>query len=360
VSSTKPIRVIQWATGKLGTSILRESLLRPEFEVVGCFVYTDEKAGRDVGELAGLPPVGVKATMDRDQISALDADVVFHCPQLQPTMDEHDRDVAALLESGKNVISIAGYAYPPGEGRDRAARLQKACEDGDATLMGTGINPGFVCERLATTLTGLCTDIKHVHVIEAYDCSCAPPMMAGVMGFGQTPEVYEMIASQPIWDAMYIGILHDAVDRLGGRVDRIEKQRECFLSPADQHDGVPVPVNQGTVAGIRRRWSAWMDGDAFYTLELHWYVGAPVPELHGESGWTVTIDGTPSVQAGVRTAATLADLRDHAPAAYDDKLMAALVINAAPEVVARPAGFMRAPVFAPHQYRANSDAVQPI
>jgi len=360
VGSAEPIRVIQWATGKLGASILRSSLLRPEFEVVGCFVYSESKAGRDVGDLAGLPSAGVTATMDRNEIYSLDADVVFHCPQLQPTMEEHDRDITALLESGKNVISIAGYSYPPGVDQNHAARLQKACELGNTSLMGTGINPGFVCERLATTLTGLCLDVKHVHVLEAYDCSCAPPMMLTVMGFGQQPHAYEAMGLQHMWDAMYLGILNDAVDRLNGHIDHIDKHHEVFLSPTDQHDGIPVPIDSGTVAGTKWRWTAWMDDEAFYTLEFHWYVGAPIDELQSDSGWTITVDGTPSLQACVRTAATSEELRSDAPAAYDDKLMAALVLNAAPEVVAAPAGFIRVPVFGPHQHRMHSDPAQTI
>jgi len=352
VIRSRPLRVIQWATGKLGSSILRESLLNPEIDVVGCFVYSESKAGRDIGEIAGLPHVGVAATMDRDEIYSLEADLVFHCPQLQPTMDEPDSDVAALLESGKNVISIVGYSYPPGLGSEHSARLQKACELGNASLMGTGINPGFVSERLATTLTGLCLDIKHVHVLEAYDCTCAPPMMLAIMGFGQDPDAYEAMGLQEVWDAMYLGIIYDVVDRPGGRVDHIEKTHELFLSPRDQLDeSIPVPVTQGTVAGTKWQWTVLTNEAPFYTLEFHWYVGAPIPDLQKDSGWTITIDGTPSLQASVRTATSVEDLRNHAPAEYDDKLMAALVLNAAPDVVAAPAGFMRVPVFAPYRRR---------
>jgi hypothetical protein len=341
---------VQWATGKLGGEILREALLSPGFDVVGCFVYSDDKDGRDVGDLVGLPSVGVRATRDRAAIDALDADVVFHCPQLQPTMDEHDADVARLLASGKNVISIMGYSNPPALGPAHADPLRAACERGNTTLFGTGINPGFVCERLATTLTGLCTNIAHVNVLEAYDCTCSPALMLQVMGFGQTPEAYESLGLQQMWDGMYLGIVHETVERLGGTVEAIERRHDVHLSEFDQTDGgIPVPVAKGTVNGTTWQWIAIVEGKPFFTMQFQWYVGAPIPGWQDRSGWTITIDGSPSVQATIHNASTLANLLSNAPAEYNSPLMAALVLNAAPEVVTAPSGFFRAPVFAPYQ-----------
>jgi len=75
-------RVIQWATGGVGAEMLRQVIRDPSLELVGVYVYSEDKAGRDAGELAGLEPVGVTATHDRDEILALDADVVMHAPSL--------------------------------------------------------------------------------------------------------------------------------------------------------------------------------------------------------------------------------------------------------------------------------------
>ena len=108
------MRVVQWATGKLGTEILQEAIGRPDFEVVGAYVYSPEKAGLDIGTIAGVDEIGVTATNDKAAIMALEADRVVHAPQLQDTMVEHDADVIALLESGKNVTSIMGYHNPRG------------------------------------------------------------------------------------------------------------------------------------------------------------------------------------------------------------------------------------------------------
>ena len=101
------LRVVQWATGGVGVAAIRGVLEHPELELVGCWVHSPDKAGRDVGEIAGADPVGVAATDSVEEILALDADAVVYTPLL-PNPDE----VAALLRSGKNVVSPVGWFYP--------------------------------------------------------------------------------------------------------------------------------------------------------------------------------------------------------------------------------------------------------
>ncbi len=90
-------RVIQWATGNVGRRAVRGVLDHPETELVGAFVYSKDKVGRDVGEICGLPPLGILATGSVADVLALEADCVIYSPLL-PSLD----DLAALLESGKN------------------------------------------------------------------------------------------------------------------------------------------------------------------------------------------------------------------------------------------------------------------
>ena len=75
-------RVIQWATGNVGRAAIEGVLAHPDLELVGAYVYSEAKAGRDVGELCGIDPVGVTATDDVDEILALDADCVVYSPML--------------------------------------------------------------------------------------------------------------------------------------------------------------------------------------------------------------------------------------------------------------------------------------
>ncbi len=96
-------RVIQWATGFVGQEAVKGVIAHPELELVGAWVHSPEKVGRDVGELCGLDPLGVTASGDLDEVCAIDADCVVYAPVLAST-----RTVAQLLESGKNVVTPVG------------------------------------------------------------------------------------------------------------------------------------------------------------------------------------------------------------------------------------------------------------
>src|SRR5436190_16297438 len=69
-----PYKFVQCYTGTIGTRILAKALDHPDFEVVGCLVSGDAKHGKDIGELVGKDPVGVKATKHLDEILELEAD----------------------------------------------------------------------------------------------------------------------------------------------------------------------------------------------------------------------------------------------------------------------------------------------
>ncbi|MFF3572058.1 hypothetical protein [Nocardia jiangxiensis] len=96
----------------MGGRALRTALESPRFDVVGVKVFSPHKHGRDIGELAGLGPVGVTATTSKAEILALEADCVVHTPTTPALVQGADADVLDLLESGKNVVSAASYHSP--------------------------------------------------------------------------------------------------------------------------------------------------------------------------------------------------------------------------------------------------------
>src|SRR3954471_12077152 len=93
-------RVVQWATGNIGTKALREVIRHPALELVGVLVYDPAKSGLDAGELCGEPATGVLATNDRNEIVALNADCVLYMARVLDI-----EDVIPLLESGTNIVT---------------------------------------------------------------------------------------------------------------------------------------------------------------------------------------------------------------------------------------------------------------
>jgi hypothetical protein len=65
------LRVVQWATGSVGTAAVKAVREHPELELVGCWVHSKDKAGKDVGDIVGTHPLGVVATDSLDEILAM-------------------------------------------------------------------------------------------------------------------------------------------------------------------------------------------------------------------------------------------------------------------------------------------------
>jgi 2,4-diaminopentanoate dehydrogenase len=340
-----PTRIISWATGKVGEAIARELLGDPRYELVGALVYGEPKDGLDLGEIVGRAPIGVTATRDKERIFALPADVVIHAPIGHKRSDEHDRDVVRLLESGKNVISTRGWFNCRAFGEDYARKMEDACVKGGVTLAGLGMTPGFVAERLATTLTGAMLDLDHLTVSEAYDCT---PLFDGLlrrMGFGMSPAEYEASPISSNYDDMYSQVAWSVVETFGRRPDRVDARHSFVLAENDVRAGA-LAIPRGTVQGTIRRWVAIVEGKPLFTMEYRWFVG-PIAGWPEQSGWTITTDGRPRFRMTLAYEPT----PDHDERTMGYEMLSAVVIRAIEPVVAAPAGLFATPIFAPYTER---------
>ena len=288
------VRVVQWATGGVGKAAIEAVLAHPDLELVGCWVHSAEKDGKDVGELLGRGPVGVAATTDKDEVLALDADCVVYAP-LVPD----EAEVVALLRSGKNVVTPVGWVYPrPGS----ADAIEVACKEGGTTLHGTGIHPGGITERFPLMVSAVVAGATHVRAEEFSDIRTydAPDVVRHIMGFGLTPE--EALASPmaKLLEGGFKQSVQMVVDEMGFTVDgplRTTQEVAVATAPLDSPAGVIEP---GQVAARRFRWDAMVGGEPVVTAAVNWLMGEEHldPEWgFGEAGerFEVEVTGDPSV-----------------------------------------------------------------
>ncbi len=271
-------RVIQWATGLVGQEAIKGVLAHPELELVGVWVHSPDKVGRDAGEICGIDPIGVKAVGTLDEICAIDADVVVYAPVLAST-----RDVIRLLESGKNVVTPVGWIYPPETPGNVA--LEAACQKAGVTLHGTGINPGGITERFPLTLSALCRDIRHVRAEEFSDIRNYPTeiVVREVMLFGKDPE---SASQSPMLEVLGHGFMQ-SIDMLAAELGftlEAEKRSTHEMAVATQPLDTPVGViEEGTVAAQRFTWEGVVDGNPVITVRVNWLMG----EEHLDPPWTL-------------------------------------------------------------------------
>lgn len=161
-------RIIQWATGSVGRHAAGAVVAHPDLELVGAYVYSDTKAGRDIGEICGIGDLGVLATSSIEDIIALDADCVLYMAQGEMDPMGTVDTICRLLASGKNVVSTAVCAliYPKSLGADVVDRLEAACAHGGTSFHATGIEPGWAAEVLPLSMSGLFGQVNSILVQE--------------------------------------------------------------------------------------------------------------------------------------------------------------------------------------------------
>jgi hypothetical protein len=330
------LRVVQWTTGNVGKQSAIAIAANPEFELVGCYAWSSDKVGRDVGELCGIDPLGVVATDDVDALLALKPDCVVYTP-MWPSVDE----LVRILESGADVVSTAAFVDGSRLGPERK-RLVEACERGGSSLFGTGVSPGFV-ELLGIVMAGISDRVDKVTVSEAaYTMGYDSPETEKPAGFGRPmddPDLQAMTAEGT-------GVFGEAVlmvaDALGVELDEVVCEAE-YAATLEDLDLGSWQIGKGCVAGIDASWQGRIGGRTIVELNVRWKK-APVLEPNWEiqDGWVIEVAGRPTVKTTVQflpppdfQATSLADFM-----VLGHIMTAMPAVNAIPAVVAAAPGIV--------------------
>jgi 4-hydroxy-tetrahydrodipicolinate reductase len=294
-------KVIQWSTGNVGLCSLRGIIRHPGLELVGLWVHSDNKAGRDAGELAGLEPTGVLATNDIDALLALDADCVAYTATADLRPQEAAEDIARILESGKNVVSssIVTLVYPPAADQHIVERLQRACEAGNTSCFTSGFDPGFGNDLLPITLTGFCERIDSIRVMEIlnYDTYDQAEVLFETMGFGQPLDATPLLLLPGVLEMAWGPVVEMIAAACGVELDELREVHERIAAP-ETFDIVSGTVQEGTTAGLRFEIQGIVDGRPAIVVEhvtrLRDDIAPDWPQPSGQGCYRILVSGSPS------------------------------------------------------------------
>ena len=275
------LRVIQWATGGVGRAAIQAIASHPELVLVGAYVHSPEKRGRDAGELADVGPLGVVATDDVEELLALDADCVVYAPVVADPAT-----VVRLLESGKNVVTPLNWFYP---GRRDTSRLEAACRAGGVTLHGTGIHPGGVTERIPLVFSAFSRAITHVRAEEFSDIRSygAPFVVGEIMLFGKTPAEAAKSPMLRLLGGGFVQSIEMLGDALGFALDPEPRTRHEMAVATRPIDSPIGPLAPGRVAAQRFTWQGTVRGEPVVTVRTNWFMG----QEHLEPAWSFGAEG---------------------------------------------------------------------
>jgi 4-hydroxy-tetrahydrodipicolinate reductase len=246
-SEPGPVRAAVFGTGRIGREIIKSCASYPGIDVVACVVTDPAKEGRDVGELAGMPPLGIGATTNLGSVLGRpDVDLVFYCGLGDPPA------VAAYLgnvaEQGKDVITLTGLIHPVAAlGEEGAATLHEQALRGGARVVGAGWNPGFLLDVLPVVWGTSCVRIDRIYAQRVAEMRDWGAGVHDECGIGLPPEQVEDTDSNPLHES--VALIADALDI---RLDRIDNMHEPYVS-AIRREHAGRLVEAGRNAGFHKR-----------------------------------------------------------------------------------------------------------
>ena len=296
-----PYRVIQWSTGNVGTYALRSILGHPELELVGLWVHSPSKAGRDAGELCGAPRSGVLATNDVDALLALDADCVCYTATADLRPFEAIEDMARMLASGKNVVSssVVPLVHPQSFLPEVRDKLAEACRAGGTSFFTNGIDPGFANDTLPLILSGLCERWEEIRILEIinYATYDQPRVLFDIMGFGKPLDDTPLLLSPGTLTFAWGGTVRLLAEGLGVELETIRQiyEKRPAIRPIRIGENTVEP---GTMAALRFEVQGIIDGRPAIVIEHVTRLDDTLaPEWpQGNGSYRVVIKGVPAMR----------------------------------------------------------------
>lgn len=315
------IRVMFMGLGPIGCAVVKQVAARKGFKIVGAVDVDPAKAGKDLGEVAGLGRrLRIKVTADAAAtIRASKPDVVAHCtvssikaavPQLQ-----------AILKARVPVVSSTEeLSYPWRANGASARKIDAMAKKAKVAVLGTGINPGFAMDALPIVLSGICEDVRRVRVDRIQDASIRRLPFQKKIGATLTPAEFESrVRTKAV---RHVGLTESVsmlADALGFKVDRITDEIQPKIATERVKSEV-LTVEAGQVCGLVQDGVGYRKGEPVIALHMEAYLGAP--ETYDE----VRIEGSPN-------------LRVRALGGYHgDIATASIVVNSLPKVIGAAPG----------------------
>ena len=297
--SGKSVRVVLFGVGPLGQQVAKAILQRETLEIVGAIdlknVGVDLASILSQGENTGI----IISDNAREVLHQTQPDAVIH--MTASNLEQIAPQLRECADVGANVVtSCEQLSFPIGERINIADDLGRYFEDHGVTLLGTGINPGFLMDKLPLLLSGVMLDIDAVRVTRMMYSRVRRPSFQKKFGTGMEKDEFLRLIEEKVITG-HVGLKESAamiVDGLGWQVDEIaelpvepvicEEEVKTYIDPSKSEE--LITVKPGQVAGLRNIVIAKKDGVPVVTLDF-------IAHANVEEGYDlVELDGTPNLQ----------------------------------------------------------------
>ncbi len=291
-SKSQPFRVIQIGFGSLGRHITKSILARENLELIAVVDAAAELANQSIGELLQDDiNCNIRITSDlKGILNRIQGDIAIVATSsalktVIPTIEK-------CLESGLDVISICEeLSYPYRKSPELAKKLNETAEKNHKTVVGTGINPGYLMDLLPIVLTAPCQTVDSIRVTRHMNSSHRRPSFQKKIGTGMTNEEFRKNIDEGKITG-HVGLVEsiqmiDAALNLG--LDEIEEiPPEAIIAKKNTTNSF-TSIVKGNVLGLKSVGVGRRNGKQIVTLDFQAYAEA-TPQYD-----EVIIEGIPRI-----------------------------------------------------------------
>lgn len=325
INKMKNVRIMLYGLGAVGAMIGRFLLEKEGTEIMCAIDIAPDKVGKDLGDILGTTRrLGVKVQNSVDSaVKDTKPDVAIHATSsfLKDTYPQ----IVSIIERGINVVSTCEeLSYPYLTEPTLAKQLDTLAKEHDVTVLGTGINPGFLMDTMVITLTAPCGKIEKIEAARVMNASTRRLPFQKKIGAGLTPEQFRnSIKQRKIMG--HVGLEQSIAmisDALAIELDRITAEQIEPVIAEKTVQSKDITVRKGNVTGMRQKAKGTIKGKEIITLDFQAYIGAK--EEYDE----IRIRGEPPINQKIT------------PCVHGDMGTVAMIINAIPNVINAPAGLV--------------------
>jgi 2,4-diaminopentanoate dehydrogenase len=337
----RPIRIVHYGLGAIGSAIARLTTAQRGLEVVGGIDRDPAKVGRDLGDVIGLErQLGLAVSDNATELMLrTDPDVVIHATT--SLFHQVYSQILDCVAARANVISTCEeLVYPYAKAAAASDELNRHAILSGVTVLGAGVNPGFVMDLLPLLLTAPCMDIKRISVSRLIDATERRASILQRIGAGLTLDQFRDHVAQG--KVRHVGLsesIHMIADGMGWQLYSVTET----IDPIIAVDWVRTPhemIAPGQVAGIRQRARGWMHGRDVLALSWEQAVGVRATED------TIKIEGTPPIDLIIQGGL------------HGEHAAAALILHAIPRLLAAPPGLTTVLSLPPIHYQPRPEPEQ--
>jgi 4-hydroxy-tetrahydrodipicolinate reductase len=308
------IKVVIMGLGAIGRGIARSALQKGELEIVAAIDLDPSRVGRKLAEILDAPCPDVTIGSDAPaELRKAQGGILLHATGSR--LDQVEGELAQAVTAGLSVVSTCEeLSYPWLRHPEIAERLDKLAQKRKVAILGTGVNPGFVMDRLPATLSAVCGRIARVRAIRVVDARTRRQQLQRKVGAGLNEEEFD----RGVEDGTigHVGLMESAALAalgVGLEVDEVDESIEPVEADEDMEGEGGLRVPKGGIVGLNQVARAFHDGKEVANLDLTIALGAPDPrdeiELEGDPGLRVLIPGgTPGDRATAWTVVHAAPL----------------------------------------------------